>query len=79
MAAQDVVTTSMFSCGVHKMLSDEVSYSDLYAYVFDSRITGDEFVEHASELEYIFCEDSCDSSTTLSADMTTYWTNFAKF
>jgi carboxylesterase type B len=79
MAAEDVCTTALYSCGVHSMLSDDVSYPALYAYVFDNRADGAEtFVEHGDELDYIFCED-CDPSNTLEVDMTTYWTNFAKF
>jgi hypothetical protein len=55
MAAEDVLTTSMYSCGVHSMLSDEPSYPDFYAYIFDHTTGEETFVEHGEELGFIFC------------------------
>jgi carboxylesterase type B len=78
MAAEDVLTTSMYSCGVHSMLSDEPSYPDFYAYIFDHTTGEETFVEHGEELDFIFCTD-CDSSTSISTTMTEHWTNFAKY
>jgi carboxylesterase type B len=60
MAAEDVVTTSMYSCGVYALIENapDSDSADIYAYIFDDRsqTSATSFVNHGDELGYILQE-----------------------
>jgi len=81
MATLDVITTSVYSCGVYSMVeSAEKNFPDVFAYEFDDSSVGEKgqysLVNHGDELSYILQEEA--SSDKFYTHMRTLWTNFAK-
>jgi para-nitrobenzyl esterase len=81
MATLDVITTSVYSCGVYSMIESETKdYPSVYAYEFDDSNVGEKgpesLVDHGDELSYILQEKTSDDA--FYAQMRTLWTNFAK-
>lgn len=81
MATLDVITTSMYECGVFSMVTPEGENPDLYAYLFDDRTSKSmrrgTLVEHSFDLNYIGLEETEEWGFT--AEVRQLWTNFAKF
>jgi len=55
MAANDALTTAVYSCGVYAFVTDNGVNPDLYSYIFDTRISDDstELVDHGDDLTYM--------------------------
>jgi carboxylesterase type B len=79
MAAADVVTTSMYSCGVYSMITADGVNPDMYAYIFDDRKreNTNKLVHHGDELDYMLQIKA--KNKFLHSDVRTMWTNFAKY
>ena len=80
MAAESVVTTAMYSCGVHALVTPEsVDEENMFVYVFDATNGEEVFCNHGDELNYILTEPGMEDNGAIATNLRTYWTNFAKY
>jgi carboxylesterase type B len=83
MAADNVATTSLYSCPIHNILEHTPfgeAEQDMFVFVFDRHDLAkpDALITHSCELNYLFDPDSTDGPK-LSTQMQTWWTNMARY
>merc|ERR1719199_1427379 len=83
MAADNVATTSLYSCPIHKMVDHTPwgeSEQDMWVFVFDYHDPNkpDKLITHSCELNFPF-DPSYTKAPEVSSQMQTWWTNFAKY
>lgn len=80
MAANDLYTTSFYSCPIYQMIPYTQNAQNMYACVFDLKKPGKEnhLLLHCCEMDHIFHPKKT-GYDEVSSQMLKWWTNFAKY